>query len=79
MSDPDFNYFRAERAEPYQARAQAWCMPNLRELCYAVDRESSRKASKLAIPQLLNEINVLRQPQEAEQRFMFMVSDPDLF
>jgi len=62
----------------YQARAQAWCMPNLRELCN-VDKEHSRKVSELAIPQLLKEINVLKQPQQAEQRFAFMATNPHLF
>lgn len=61
-----------------QARVQAWCLTNLREVCYGMDKEHSRAISRLAIPQLLNEINVLGQPRQAEKRFKYMVLDPDL-
>jgi len=75
-------YFFFEDENPtgsYQVRAQAWCLPNLREQYYDVDKERSRRASRLALPQLLNEINVMRVPQQAERMFEIMASDPDLF
>ena len=52
-------------------------MPHLRERCDE-DKECSRKAAELAIPLLLKEINVMKQPQQAEQRFMFLAS-PGIF
>jgi len=55
-------------------------LPHLRcFFFFDVDKEHSRKASRLAIPQLLEEINVLKQPQQAEQTFVVMALDPDLF
>jgi len=42
-----------------------------------MDKEYSRTISMLAIPQLLDEINVLRDPQQAEQRFQSMVTNPE--
>jgi len=65
-------------ADFFHARAQTWCAPNLRERC-GEDKECSHKAAKLAIPLLLKEINVVKQPQQAEQRFRFLASNPDLF
>jgi len=59
--------------------AQSWCIPKLRELYYDVDKECSRKASRLALPQLMNEINVIREPRQAVQRFKIMALNPDLF
>ena len=44
-------------------------MRNPRESYYDMDKEYSRVASRLAIPQLINEINVLKDPQQAEERF----------
>jgi hypothetical protein len=64
--------------KPDHVQVQAWCMMNLREVCYGLDKDYSHAASRLAIPQLLNEVNILREPQQAERRFRFMVLDPDL-
>ena len=41
-------------------------MKNLRGLCYDMEKEYSRTLSRLAIPQLMNEI---REAQRAEERF----------
>jgi len=71
--------FKGNDTTRYQVRALAWCLPNLRGLYYDVDKECSRKASRLALPQLLNETNVMREPQQAAQRFNIMASEPDLF
>lgn len=60
-------------------RVRVWCLANLQELWYGMDKERSRAASRLAIPQLLKEINVLREPGTAEQRFRFMILNPGLF
>jgi len=62
-----------------QARAQAWCLTNLLEVCYGMDKDHSRAISRLAIPQLLNEINVIGQPRQAAERFKYMVLDLDLY
>ena len=48
-------------------------------LYYSLDKEYSRKASGLAISQLLNEINVLREPQQAVRRFKFVVLNPGIY
>lgn len=54
-------------------------MPNLRELCNTIDKDYSRRAaSQLAIPLLLNEINLMRDPLEAEGRLRWMVEDHSL-
>ena len=54
-------------------RIQAWCSPGLQDL-HKVDKEYSRTAALRAIPQLINEINVLREPEEAAQRFRFKMA-----
>jgi len=72
-------FFKDEHpAKFFHVRAQVWGMPYLRERCDE-DKECSRRAAKLAIPLLLKEINVLGQPQQAEQRFIILASNPDLF
>ena len=54
-------------------------MPNLRELCDSIDKDYSRRAAtQLAIPLLLNEINFLEDPQEAEGRLRWMAEDQGL-
>jgi len=50
-------------------RCHSWCVPNLRVVGYGMDKGYSRAISRLAIPRLLNEINVLREPQQAVERF----------
>ena len=61
-----------------QAQGTTWWATNLRELSCDMDKEHSRTVSRLAIPQLINEINVLRDPQQAAKRFGIMALDPDL-
>ena len=43
-----------------------------------MDKVYSRAVSKPAVPQLIKDINVLRDPGQAVQRFKFMALDPDL-
>jgi len=75
-----FFLFRGDEPNRFdQARAQAWCLTNLREVCYDMDKEHSRAISRLAIPQLLNKINILGHPRQAAERFKYMVLDPDLY
>ena len=53
-----FFFFRYRTpAELYCTRSRAWWIRDIRELYYDMDKESSRVTSKLAIPQLMNEIN----------------------
>jgi len=75
-----FFFFECEdpTAGFYYAQGHTWWITNLRELCYDMNKEYSRTASRLAIPQLMNEINILRDPQRAEERFEFMALDPGL-
>ena len=40
-----------------------------------MDKVYSRVASRMAIPQLFDEINVLKEPLRAEQRFRLMAID----
>jgi len=62
-----------------RVRVHSQCVPNLRELCDRIDKDYSRRAaSQLAIPLLLNEINLMGDPQEAEGRLRWMVEDQDL-
>ena len=51
------------------------CLPNLRMWCN-MDKEYSRQTSMRAIPELLNEINVRRDPQMAEKRFKNLIMEP---
>ena len=60
------------------ARSRAWWEENLRGLYYDMDKEHSRTVSGLAIPQLMNEINFLRDPQQAEQRLRLMAFGSDI-
>ena len=53
-------------------------MSNLRSLCYDMDKEYSRTTSGLAIPQLMNEINLLRDPRQAEERLRLMAFGSDI-
>ena len=63
---------------PDHCRVQGWCMEHLQLLWYDLDKELSRTASKMAIPQLLDEINILRDPLQAKQRFRHMAENIDL-
>ena len=62
-------------AEQNFGRVQSWCMEDLRESWYDLDKDYSRAASRVAIPQLLGEINILRDPLRAEERFGLLVSN----
>ena len=42
-----------------------------------MDKEYSRVASMLAVQRLVNEINVLRDPQQAVERFRLIALGPD--
>ena len=49
-----------------RVRVHSRCVPNLRELRDTINKNYSRRAaSKLAIPLLLNEINVMKEPRLA--------------
>jgi len=43
-----------------------------------MDKNYSRAASRVAISQLLSEINILREPLRAEKRFKLLVSSRDM-
>lgn len=74
-----FFFFQDEDpTKPDHSRAQIWRLAGLQESFYDMDKEYARAASEMAIPQLLMEINVTKEPRMAERRFRFMVSDPDL-
>jgi len=73
-----FLFFKDEDpTKPDHIRVREWRMEQLQEVFCNMGKEYSRAASRLAIPQLLNEINVLRQPQQAERRFRLMNLDPN--
>ena len=62
-----------------RVRVHSQCVPNLRELCESIDKDYSRRAaSQLAIPLLLNEINLMGDPEEAQGRLRWMVDDQSL-
>ena len=73
-----FYFFKGDSTRPDHNQITGWCVPGLRVLYYNLDKEYSRKVSRLAIPQLLNEINVLREPQQAAERFKSMVMNPEV-
>jgi len=66
-----FLFFRyhEDPAKLYHPRCYGWCTTNLREKCYDIDKEYSRSVSGRAIPRLIRDINVLRDPQHAWERF----------
>jgi len=71
-------YLRFKHEDPTKpdyGRVQAWCLEDLRELWYDMDKAYSRAASRVAISQLLNEVNILREPLQAEERFDLLVSN----
>ena len=71
-----FFFFKHEDpAQPGFGRIQSWTMEDLRELWYTLDKDYSRAASRVAISQLLNEINFLREPLRAEERFGILVAN----
>jgi len=64
--------------KPMKCRVDAWCLDDLRELWYEMDKDYSRAASRVAISQLTDEINILREPPRAKQRFRLLVSSQDM-
>ena len=74
-----FFFFKyGDPAKFYYSRIQTWWMESLRGSYYDMDKEYSRTTSELVIPQLINEINVLREPQQAGERFKLMASGLDV-
>ena len=73
-----FFFFKGGSTKPDHVQSTGWCVPGLRVLYRSLDKEYSRVASRLAIPQLLDEINVLRDPQLATERFKSIVMNPDV-
>lgn len=65
--------------EPDYIRVLWWCLPGLQGLWYGLGKEYSRTVSGLAIPELLTEINIRRQPRVAKELFRSMVANPDVF
>ena len=62
-----------------RVRVHSQCVPDLRGLRDSIDKDYSRRAAtKLAIPILLSEINLLGDPQEAERRLRSMVKEQGL-
>jgi len=71
-------YLFFKREDPTRqeyGRVQSWCMQDLRKFWYSMDKDYSRAASRVAISQLNGEINFLREPPRAEERFKLLVSD----
>ena len=74
-----FFFFRGEDpTKPDLGRFQTWSPKDLRERWYDMDKNYSRAASRVAISQLLSEINILREPLRAEKRFKLLVSSRDM-
>ena len=71
-----FFCFTYEDPQLVHTRSRTWWIENIRELYYDMDKEYSRVASTLAIPRLVNEINVLRDPQRAVERFRLIALGP---
>ena len=73
-----FFFFRYRGPDKgFYSRGREWWMKNLQGLCYDKDKEYSRAASRIAIPQLMNEINFLRDPKQAEERFRLLAFGSD--
>ena len=73
-----FFCFTYEDPELVHTRSRIWWMENLRELYYNMDKEYSRVNSRLALPRLVTEMNVLRDPKQALERFRLIASGPGL-
>ena len=59
--------------KPCHGRIEAWCAPGLQDM-YNMDKDASRSASRLAISHLLEEINVLRKPQQTGETLKLKVA-----
>ena len=66
-----FLFFKNEDdpAGSYYCRIPTWSIKDLREVRCNMKKEDSRAASRLAIPQFIKEVNVLRDPEQAVERF----------
>ena len=73
-----FFFFTYDDPELVHTRTRTWWIPNLQELYYDMDKEYSRANSKLALPRLVTEMNILRDPQQAAARFKLIASGPEL-
>jgi len=76
-----FCFFKDDEdpTKPDLIRVLGWSLPGLRVEYYHLDKEYSRTVSQQAIPQLLNEINVLRDPEQAPLRFRSVASKPEVY
>ena len=76
---PLFRYYlffkHEDSTKPDYCRVQSWCLEGLREL-WKMHKDYSRAVSRVAISQLMREINVLREPLQAEEGFRLLVPDP---
>jgi len=69
-----FFSFERDFTKPVHSQAIGWGVPwRQLALYYNMDKEFSRTASRLAIPQLQDQINVVRDPQHAEEMFKSVV------
>ena len=73
-----FFFFTYEDPELIHTRSRIWWLENIREVYYNMDKEYSRANSALAIPRLVTEMNILRDPQQALERFRRIASGPGL-
>ena len=65
-----FLFFTYEDSDLIHAQSRIMWLENVREFYYNMDKEYSRVNSMLAIPRLVTEMNILRDPQRALERFM---------
>ena len=73
-----FFFEHEDPTKPDDVQVQGWCLDRFQELLYDLDKEYSCTASRMAVSQLIVEINCLKDPPMAESRFGFMVTEPDL-
>ena len=71
-----FFFIGEDPTEARHIRVLAWCVEDFRRLCYDADKKRSHAASKLALPNLLTEINAVKEPQQAGQRLVSMALNP---
>ena len=82
---PGLSHFRCfffftyeDHPEFVHTRSRIWWMENIREVYYNMDKEYSRVNSMLALPRLVTEMNILRDPQQAVERFRLISLCPGL-
>ena len=71
-------YFKHGNPEFCHGRHRTWWTANIRELYHNTDKEYSQVAAIIATRQLENEINVLKNPRQAEERFRVIASGAGL-